>query len=394
MRNLIQIINREYGKEALAIFRKWENLNMKICNYKNHGRFSLRCLGNSIIPVSIRLKNNVRTQRSDSIIQRAERSLLNERIGEVNIILDWFKHDTYMYETKLSAILSQDHMKECKDFITDHKESRHKLVMEMQRKKYLKLWHQKYQSGNSGTGTGGHSNQDQVSKTKCWVVNLLSKPLSTVQETVLVHGPNFAVTPKTPHQEYITAVEVACQSLKPTEAEEFRADIARVLKQARPPKSNISKEEWRAIKELRTDKEHLILTADKGVALVVMERKDYIQKMKQLLGDNNTYRPLKMDPTNRQKNRLINILRSMKTEGRLEDHTYKKMYPTGASSPKLYGLPKIHKKNIPLRPIVSSQGSVTYGVAKELARILKPLTGNTIHQVNNSTKNLQRASRR
>ena len=115
-----------------------------------------------------------------------------------------------------------------------------------------------------------------------------------------------------------------------------------------------------------------------------MDKKDYIQKMKQLLDDNNTYRPLKMDPTNRQKNRLINILRSMKTEGRLEDYTYKMMYPTGASSPKLYGLPEIHKKNIPLRPIVSSQGSVTYGVAKELARILKPITGNTIHQVNSS----------
>ena len=140
-----------------------------------------------------------------------------------------------------------------------------------------------------------------------------------------------------PHQENITAAEMACQSLKPTEAEEFRADIARVLKQARPSKSNICKEEWRAIKDLRTDKEHLILTADKGVALVVMDKKDYIQKMKQLLDDNNTYRPLKMDPTNRQKNRLINILRSMKTEGRLEDYTYKKMYPTGASSPKLYG---------------------------------------------------------
>ena len=48
-----------------------------------------------------------------------------------------------------------------------------------------------------------------------------------------------------PYKEYITAVEVACQGLKPTEAEEFRADIARVLKQARPSKSNISKEEWR-----------------------------------------------------------------------------------------------------------------------------------------------------
>ena len=65
-----------------------------------------------------------------------------------------------------------------------------------------------------------------------------------------------------------------------------------------------------------------------------------------------------MDPTNKHKNRLINILRRIKSEGRLEEGTYKKMYPTGASSPKLYGLPKIHKKEIALRPIVSSQGSV------------------------------------
>ena len=169
--------------------------------------------------------------------------------------------------------------------------------------------------------------------------------------------------PRPPFQEYITAAEVACQSLKPSEANEFRADIARVLKQAIPSKSNISKEDWRVIKELRADKEHLILTADKGVALVVIHKKEYIQKMQTLLEDRNTYRPLKMDPTNRQKNRLINILRSIKSEGRLEDHIHKKMYPTGASSPKLYGLPKIHKKNIPLRPIVFSQGSVSYGVA-------------------------------
>ena len=105
-------------------------------------------------------------------------------------------------------------MAECKEFITEHKELRHKLVMEWQRKKYLKLWDKKYQGSHSGSGTSGCSNQDKTSKTnikiKSWVVNLSSQPLSTAQETVLAHGPNFAVTPKTPHQEYITAVEVAC----------------------------------------------------------------------------------------------------------------------------------------------------------------------------------------
>ena len=42
------------------------------------------------------------------------------------------------------------------------------------------------------------------------------------------------------------------------------------------------------------------------------------------------------------------------------------MYPTGCVLPKFYGLPKIHKNRHPLRPIVSSRGSVTYGVAKVL----------------------------
>ena len=42
------------------------------------------------------------------------------------------------------------------------------------------------------------------------------------------------------------------------------------------------------------------------------------------------------------------------------------------------------KRIFSLRPIVSNQGSVSYGVAKELARILKPLSGNNNHQVLNS----------
>ena len=49
------------------------------------------------------------------------------------------------------------------------------------------------------------------------------------------------------------------------------------------------------------------------------------------------------------------------------------------------GLPKIHKPEpIPMRPIVSSIGSVTYKVAKYQAQILGPLVGKTEHHVHNS----------
>ena len=67
------------------------------------------------------------------------------------------------------------------------------------------------------------------------------------------------------------------------------------------------------------------------------------------------------------------------------------MYPTGCVPSKFYGLPKIHKPDNPLRPIVSSCGSVTYGVAKELAKILKPLVGKLPHHITSTQDFVEQA---
>lgn len=50
------------------------------------------------------------------------------------------------------------------------------------------------------------------------------------------------------------------------------------------------------------------------------------------------------------------------------------MYPTGSKAGIIYGLPKIHKDNAPLRPIISSIGTYNYHLAKYLVEILNPLT--------------------
>ena len=139
----------------------------------------------------------------------------------------------------------------------------------------------------------------------------------------------------------------------------------------------------KAMKQLKADKDCMVLTTDKDVALVIMDRSDYIRKANELLDDTSTYRTIQSDPTNKLKNKLINILRKIKVDTGVQEDIYRKMYPTGASSPKCYGLTKIHKKNVPLRPIVTSIGSVTYEVAKELAKIIKPLVGTSEHHVNN-----------
>ena len=58
---------------------------------------------------------------------------------------------------------------------------------------------------------------------------------------------------------------------------------------------------------------------------------------------------------------------------------YNKLLPTGNSSPapRFYGLPKIHKANCPMCPIVSACGTATYQLAKFLTKILQKYTGIT-----------------
>ena len=67
--------------------------------------------------------------------------------------------------------------------------------------------------------------------------------------------------------------------------------------------------------------------------------------------------------------------------------------PTWGVLPKFYGLPKIHKTGIPLRPIVSSRGSVTYGVAKVLSRVITPLVGKSPHHIQSMGDFVSRAKR-
>ena len=75
--------------------------------------------------------------------------------------------------------------------------------------------------------------------------------------------------------------------------------------------------------------------------------------------------------------------------GTLNTTKYKQLYSTSAVSPNFYGLPKIHNAGTTLRPIVSSRGSITYGVAKELSYIIKPLVGQSPHPVKNTQHFIQ-----
>ena len=185
-------------------------------------------------------------------------------------------------------------------------------------------------------------------------MNLSDRPLSDSERSVLMKGLNFSVTPsKIPVDEIVAATELACNQLKDkSQAESLRNEVVKIVSKSKPPRSNISRAEREAIKALAKDDSIVILPADKGRTSVILNKQDYHNKVKALLDDTNTYEKLTSDPT-----------RAIKEE-RIPNYLYNQLYPTAENVPKFYGLPKIHKKDVPLRPIVSSIGSVMYDTAK------------------------------
>ena len=79
-----------------------KNVEKKMANYRNHHRFTIKCLKSEVIPVSIRLKTNIKTSKGLQIIRRAEKQLLNEHIQSINNTLEllMLKRDTCIKELK------------------------------------------------------------------------------------------------------------------------------------------------------------------------------------------------------------------------------------------------------------------------------------------------------
>ena len=76
-----------------------------------------------------------------------------------------------------------------------------------------------------------------------------------------------------------------------TEIYQKTKEILQCYKGKKDHTCNISKAEKEAIKTLREDPSHMVLTTDKGVALVVMDKSQYVSKCMALLDHPKVYKP-------------------------------------------------------------------------------------------------------
>ena len=204
-----------------------------------------------------------------------------------------------------------------------------------------------------------------------WVINLSKKPLQDAQRSLLEKGPKFAPTPSTiPYKENVAEVEAATKHLPAESREEIRTSTAAILHRAQlPSHKNITKEENKALQNLKKDTSRVIMKADKGNCFVVLDREDYDNKMESLLADRNTYELITSSPFRRIERNLNAMLLNLKRQQKLNDSTYFKLRSTDGTPPAIRGSIKHHKAGNPLRPIITCMGSPLYNTSKFLTSI-------------------------
>ncbi|CAN2391269.1 hypothetical protein PRIEUP_LOCUS1308, partial [Pristimantis euphronides] len=136
---------------------------------------------------------------------------------------------------------------------------------------------------------------------------------------------------------------------------------------------NLSSSQWQALRDLASNPDIVIRSADKGGGIVIMDSFYYHQESLNILGDSNYYLKLPNDPTNDYLKELYELLEwgfEIGVISKKERDFLKSKFPTMAF---FYFLPKIHKnlENPPGRPIISGIGSLTANISSYLDTFLQ-----------------------
>ncbi|CAH8432023.1 unnamed protein product [Dicrocoelium dendriticum] len=163
------------------------------------------------------------------------------------------------------------------------------------------------------------------------------------------------------------------------ELEQFKSTLVNVSFQyQRQPIEHhrlLTKAHLDALRELQKNEDLIITKPDKGSGTVLMDRADYIKKMKMILSDTSRFVRCEQqkDKTECVENQLIKCLKSLVNDGAITKETYDRLRPIGTITPRLYGLPKIHKPDTPLRPILDMRNSPYHNIAQWLTKMLNPI---------------------
>ncbi|CAJ0921621.1 unnamed protein product [Ranitomeya imitator] len=155
---------------------------------------------------------------------------------------------------------------------------------------------------------------------------------------------------------------------------------------------NITVEESRALKELVHDGDIIIKPADKGGAVVIMDRQKYIAEIESQLRDDKVYHKLECDPKFNIMTEIKKCLEEAVKNNVIDQELMNYLYIEFSRTPVIYTTPKIHKTLMdpPGRPIVSGVDSVFSRMGTFLDKILNPIAKKSKSYIQDTTDFLKK----
>lgn len=389
MENYYQHIKQQHDSETHFHVKHYINLNKKLATQTARLKFLVECKGYGLMPkhisnttnnITIHLQSNTAKKNLKNIHSTFHNKIINLQIKDANIYIKQLKTEMNTIIRYLNIDLGPKDTEKFKTNQKTHFNNKFNKAAQNHNNKLNTMKEEKFKQ------LGIIINQE-------WVVNKTNIVFPKECEWIISLGRKFAL-PST--NEFIKPIHLIADfeqiiyNIKDeNEKDTIRTKFAnKLLTLKRLNKTNTT--DKFIIKTYKTTqdfikkhrKEILIVEADKGNKTVIMKKEEYNNKMERLLEDKNTYRKSRTDPTEqltRKNNKIINELYNQKTIDTRQKHL---MYCSAANPPRLYGLPKIHKTDMPLRPIASSCEVPCYQMAKFLGSILKNLVSNKYNTTN------------
>ncbi|BHF60089.1 hypothetical protein SprV_0100305000 [Sparganum proliferum] len=198
------------------------------------------------------------------------------------------------------------------------------------------------------------------------VHNLSSHPLTQQQLAVLSYDTKFSTRDARP-EDFIASFESALQKCEADEEckHAMRQQVSSLLLQHKAQLTITEAEDWE-LSGIRKLKNIVTLPADKGRSTVVMDKTEYWSKLENLLMDKGSYALSDVSEFKKLVNNINKTVGRLKKANALTSREALSAKATDTAMARFYGLPKVHKPGVPLRPIVSLRGTPTFGLSKWL----------------------------
>ncbi|UYV81325.1 hypothetical protein LAZ67_20000775 [Cordylochernes scorpioides] len=204
------------------------------------------------------------------------------------------------------------------------------------------------------------------------VVNLSDYVLPSADAEILSLGLKYRLPGPSDIPRIIAGVEPALRGLNHQDTHKIRHFVASTLQ--RPyniPKPSLAMN--RVISRLKRNRDIVITKSDKGSQTVILNTTVYKQKMQNVLDQHSIFSAITEQEHKASVKNFRLLLLRLKRSQQITKEQYNDFTANLAQIAYIYGLPKIHKPDVPLRPIISYHLSPAYTLSKFLSNFLTPL---------------------